>query len=349
MSSSLELIPGLHNDLATQCLLRLPASELIRLKKVNSLWRIFIESDRFYMERKRRRTCPSVFIVRRISDFYQCFDAEIENRLQEPRALFTCDLRQGQNLFPPGIVFATVGSSVYGFASGHYVQKFSLLTRKWISLMKMFPSNVRLMAQSVRDLVVVIVCTVQESEKDEHETRLARNWREDPCTVCEVLDTHTNEWATVGGLPDSCQGIHMFIHNGSVFLEDEAGSIYRLHVTNRTWKEDVNMEAMLGPIRGVSMRILRARGIVYAVHNQSQLVVKHIMTANDNYRILDVVKLNVRSPSEYFLFERNQSIFLIIGTGITAPWRSEPVFVYQGLLVLSVPCHELLTANILDG
>ncbi len=51
-----ELIPGLPNDVALQCLLRIPAQAHAQLQRVSRKWRQLVNSPQYYEERKREGT-----------------------------------------------------------------------------------------------------------------------------------------------------------------------------------------------------------------------------------------------------------------------------------------------------
>jgi hypothetical protein len=51
-----ELIPGLPNDVALQCLLRIPVQAHAQLQRVSRKWRQLVNSPQYYEERKREGT-----------------------------------------------------------------------------------------------------------------------------------------------------------------------------------------------------------------------------------------------------------------------------------------------------
>ncbi|CAN5956588.1 unnamed protein product, partial [Sphagnum jensenii] len=50
------MIPGLPNDVALQCLVRIPVQAHAQLQRVSRKWRELVNSSQYYEERKREGT-----------------------------------------------------------------------------------------------------------------------------------------------------------------------------------------------------------------------------------------------------------------------------------------------------
>ncbi|KAI5066503.1 hypothetical protein GOP47_0019127 [Adiantum capillus-veneris] len=349
MASS-QLIPGLPNDLAVVCLLSLPAEVLVRVQKVSPLWRIAIQSDRFYVERRRRHPFPSIFAIRRVAHTYEFLDADIADLLN-PRLLFSCDDHEGHRLFPPGVVFASVQLSVYGFAPGHHVQRFSLLTRRWTEDNKLFPHGCKLLVSTVGSHVVVLICSEQNHDGEDDGGGNHRS--EDgkfAHTVCEILDTHTNQWDCLDGFPDQFHGIHCMQHQGTVYVKGEMAehppAVYGLNLTRRRWAEVTDMSAMLHSVQDDCKIILQPRWVLLATSFPDTVKLYQLDASTGNcIEVLSVPM--VRSPCSYFLFRQDERIFLVV-QGEGSSWKMKKTFLDRRLNILHIP-GDLLMVDAIAG
>ncbi|MCO5604105.1 hypothetical protein L7F22_058263 [Adiantum nelumboides] len=346
---SSQLIPGLPNDVSVLCLLRLPAQELVRVQKVSSLWRIAIQSDRFYVERRRRQPFPSIFAICRMPHAYQCLDADIAD-LENPRLLFSCDVLQGHKLFPPDVVFVSVDTCVYGFAPGQHVQQFSLLTRRWTQHRKLFSHGRRLMISAVGRHVVVIVCRKQKYDIDDDDDDNEGLGSDDGNTGSEILDTHTNEWTCLEGLPDEFHAMHCITYQGTVYVKGKTGddppAVYGLDLTKRSWAKDTHLSAMLDSVHGDSKIILQPTSVLLATSFQDMIKVRHLFVSTGvSIEVLSLA--TVSTPCSYFLFRQNEQIFLAV-QGEASSWHSKKAFFYHRLNILYIP-GDLLMVDAIPG
>eukprot|EP00250_Pteridium_aquilinum_P016452 c23109_g1_i1 orf=431-1558(-) len=371
MASS-QLIPGLPNDLAIQCLLCLPTKELVRLQSVSPLWKIAITSDRFYVERKSRAPFPSIFTIRRTHNSYECLDADLED-LTNPRLLFSCDLHFGQKLFPLGTVFASVGMFALALAPGHQVQKFSLLRRCWMPVSKSLPPFCKLLVTTLGKRVLVVACKHRDADEkldvyddgeDNYRQHHHRHDGHDPHrhghhggdndddgmlqrTVCQIFDLDNN-WVSVEGLPDDLYATHCFTSEDAFYVRGMAGSwsssAYVLDRTKGRWEEDMHMREALKDAPHDSKVITKRDALLMARKSSKGMVCfQHQQTHSSVW--LDVIKIPERSPGKYFLLKEDEQIFLVVPEDAHGSWKTQSPFCYHGLTILFIPSYELLMVD----
>lgn len=280
---------------------------------------------------------------------YEFLDAELAD-LRNPRLLFSCENCEGEKLFPPGVVFASLGASVYSFAPGHRAHKFSLLTRRWTQVSKLFPRRCKLMASTVGRHVILIACNTQNNDDEEGH---GSDGEEFSGTVCEILDTHTNEWACTEGLPDLFYGTYCISHQGTVFVKegttDGSSAVYRLDLTKRRWVEDARMSAMLHcvPDEG-KLIIIDFTAVLLAKRLPDMVVLRHISEDGK----CDVFSFMLSLPGGFFLFRQDEQLFLVVPSGASS-WQSTSVYychhqLIHQLKIVSIP-GDLLAADAISG
>lgn len=348
-----QLIPGLPNDLAIQCLLCLSSKELLSAQEVCSLWKIAITSDRFYVERRLRAPYPSICAISRISSGYQILDLDVAHPTN-PRLLFSCDAQAGQMLFPPGVVFASVGTSILVFAPGVQAQKFNLITRRWIPVSKTMPPQCKLLATTLGKHVVVLACKPRDDDDDDddHARRgHGHGHGNGQWAMSEVFDSESNQWASLEGLPDDFVGTLCVTCEGILYVRgkvnDEQVFVYSLNLSKRKWEDDVHMRDRMQFVLHESKVITKPDAILMASrHSNDTVQFQHQRAGAFDW--LDVVKVNARPSCDYFLFEQGEQMFLVVSdAGVV--WRSRTLFYYHGLTILHIPSDELLTVESIGG
>eukprot|EP00249_Psilotum_nudum_P009237 c21807_g1_i1 orf=300-1616(+) len=250
------LIPGLPNDLALQCLVRVPRTRHGYLRCVNSSWRSMVGSSVFYGERRRLGLAEeSVIIVRelhvnvdgnRIEPIAQCVEFDVKTQ-STSKVLASWSHQVAKSMFLRGQACVQIREDVL-FVGGYnrvdslnpssHVYKYCILTKKIAKAADMLNPRAQFASAVINDFLYVA------GGKNAN-----REWSE----TAEVYDSYTDCWSPIANMPRPIQVHSCFRHGNRLFVrgfvddkkyEEMLGTdevIFGYDPKRNEWKEEVAM------------------------------------------------------------------------------------------------------------
>eukprot|EP01018_Ginkgo_biloba_P037517 Gb_41578 [translate_table: standard] len=214
-SSNGFLIPGLPDQIATLCLVRIPRIYHSSLRSVNSQWKNFVESPSFYSLRKELGfTNPSLFMLPKCPDGLTnlpCWELDLNSHKSSKSLFHNNDAIIKRSSYTTahvcvslGRVVMLVGGKTDGGKAVSDVYMFDTLTKKWWRGPNMLSRRYRFGWGVIDGRLYVAGCSGGEQVGHMRQS--------------EVYDPHSNTWSTIANLPAVMNICISFVVKGSLFV-----------------------------------------------------------------------------------------------------------------------------------
>eukprot|EP01018_Ginkgo_biloba_P037520 Gb_31845 [translate_table: standard] len=215
------LIPGLPNEVATLCLVRIPYIYHSSLRSVNSQWKNFVDRPSFYALRKELGfTTPSLFMLPKHPDELTnlpCWELDLNSHKSSKSHFHNNEAISERSAFGTDCVCVALGKLVmlvggrrqcdrlpYGGVPISDVYIFDTLTKRWWRGPSMLRRRYRFGWGVIDGRLYVAGCSGDK--------RIA-------CvTQSEVYDPLSNTWAPIARLPEAMDISISFVLKGRLFL-----------------------------------------------------------------------------------------------------------------------------------
>lgn len=358
----MQLMPGLPNELAMEVLLRLPAHFHTQAMEVNSLWRIVLCSDRFYVLVRLRYPYPSLILLFKglhsckhaNSPMYQIFDFDAANPSSvAPRLLFSSQACPLSSLAFPDLNFdCCVSLSNTSFlvldVMGHAGwMQFNMLSRQWTRFG--MPGTLPFHFQ-VEDIYLLGLLGSR--------VFLLASTAETPSRkVALSYDYITHCWDIHHGLPEPFYLDRMRLtFQGQIFVRNnvEDPIVYSFDSSTNSWKEHVQMTERLLTVPSWSRVVATLDGTLICVIQVSPgiLEVRQQDAGRTKWRNLLQIETGGRIRVEFYLFVKDEHILLVMegprdDTRITR--CQEHLVGQRRLTCIFVPYFVLMGAVLING